>query len=54
MDPLISARRPVLERVKKKRTCQIVDLALSADYRVTMKESKKRDKYRELEKIWVW
>ena len=49
MDHLISARRPDLVWVnKKKRTCQIVDFAVSADHRVKLKESEKRDKYIDL------
>ena len=30
---------------KKKRTCKIVDFAVLAEYRVKLKESKKKDKY---------
>ena len=30
------------------RTCWIVDFAISADHRVKLKESKKRDKYQDL------
>ena len=30
---------------KKKRTCRIVDFEVSADHRVKLKESEKRDKY---------
>ena len=41
---------------QKKRTCQIADFAIPADYKVKLKESKKQDKYmdlvRELEKLW--
>ena len=33
---------------KKKRTCQIVDFAASADHRVKLKGSEKRDKYLDL------
>ena len=40
----------------KRKTCQIVDFAVLADYRVKLKESKSRDKYydlaRELKKQW--
>ena len=55
MDPLISARRLDLVIVNKKpRTCRIVDLAITADHRVKLKENEKRDKYlglaRELKK----
>ena len=47
-DPLISAKRPDLVIInKKKRTCRIVDFAVPADHRVKMKENKK-DKYLEL------
>ena len=45
-DHLIPARRPDLMIIKKKRrTRQIVDFAVTADYRVKSKENKKRDKY---------
>ena len=48
-DHLISARRLDLEIVnKKKRTCQIVDFAVPADFRVKMTENEKKDKYRDL------
>ena len=49
-DHLISARRPDLVSVskKKKKKKRIVDLAVSADYRVKSKESEKRDKYLDL------
>ena len=55
-DPLISARRPDLVTVNKnKRTCRIEDSAASADRRLKLKVSKKRDKYldlaRELKKL---
>ena len=40
----------------KKRTCRIVDFAVTADHRVKLKESEKKDKYpdfaRELKKLW--
>ena len=43
-------------RKKKKRTCRKVDFAVSADHKVKLKESEKRDKYldlaRELKKLW--
>ena len=45
-DPLISDRQPDLIVInKKKRTCRIVDFAVSADQRVKLKESEKKDKY---------
>ena len=41
---------------KKKRICKIVDFAVSADQRINLKESQKKDKYlvlaRELKKKW--
>ena len=54
MDHLISARRPDLIIIKK--TCKIVDFAVSADHRVKLKENEKKDKYldlaREIKKLW--
>ena len=57
-DHLISARRPDLIKInkkktnkkqkKKKRICRIVDFAVSADHRVKLKESEKKDKYLDL------
>ena len=43
-DHLISGRR-VINKKKKKRTCKIVDFAVSADHRIKLKESEKKDKY---------
>ena len=41
---------------KKKRICKIVDFAVSADHRINLKESEKKDKNvnltRELKKLW--
>ena len=56
-DHLIQARRPDLVIVDKKRkACQIVDVAVPADHRVKKKEGEKREKYqdlaRELKKMW--
>ena len=58
-DHLISARRPDLinnNNNKKKKICKIVDLAVSADHRIRLKECEKKDKYldlaRELKKLW--
>ena len=49
MDPLISARRPDLIIInKKKRTCKIVDFAVPANLRIKLKESEKKDKYLDL------
>ena len=56
-DPLIPARRPDLIIInKRKRICKIVDFAVSADHRINLKESEKKDKYldlaREIKKLW--
>ena len=56
-DHLILARGPDLIIInKKKRTCKIVNLAVSADHRIKLKECEKKDKYldlaRELKKLW--
>ena len=56
-DHLIPDRRPDLIIInKKKRTCKIVDFAVSADHRIKLKESEKKDKYldlaSELKKLW--
>ena len=55
----ISARIPdliLINKRKKKRNCKIVYFAVSADHRIKLKESEKKDKYmdfaRELKKIW--
>ena len=48
-DHLIPPRRPDLIMInKKKRTCKIVDFAVSADLRIKLKECEKRDKYLDL------
>ena len=56
-DHRISARRPDLIIInKKKRTCKIVDFAVSADHKINLKEREKKDTYldlaRELKKLW--
>ena len=56
-DHLIPARRPDLIIInKKKRICKIVYFAVSADHRINLKESEKKDKFldlaRELKKLW--
>ena len=56
-DHLISARRLDLVIInKKKKTCLIVDIAVSVDHGVKLKESEKEGKYpnlaRELKKLW--
>ena len=56
MDHQISARRPDLVLINKKRTCRILDFATLADHRVKLKESVKKDKYQDLarglKKLW--
>ena len=50
-DHLISARQPelvIVNQKKKKRTCQIVQFAVLANYGVKSKESEKKDKYLDL------
>ena len=47
-DHLISAKRPDLVLVNKKKPCRIVNLTIPSDYRVKLKESKMRDKYLDL------
>ena len=56
-DHLIPARQPDLIIInKKERTCRIVVFAVPVNYKVKLKECKKRDKYldlaRELKKLW--
>ena len=53
-DHLISARRPdfIIIKEKKKRTCKIVDFAVSVDHRIKLKEYKKKDKYLDLAGNW--
>ena len=56
-DHLISARWSDLIIINtKKRTCRIVVFTVSADYKVKLKESKKKNKYlnfaRKLKKLW--
>ena len=47
-DDLISARRPDLILINKKRTCKNVDFAVPADHRIKLKECEKKDKYLDL------
>ena len=50
-DNLIPARRPdliIINKKKKKGICKIVDLAVPAEHRINLKESKKKDKYLDL------
>ena len=57
-DHLIPARRPdlIIINKKKKRIWKIVDVAVTADHRINLKESEKKDTYldlaRELKKLW--
>ena len=45
-DHLITARIPDLTIInKKKRICQIVDFAVTADHRINLKECAKEDEY---------
>ena len=50
MDHQISARRPNLEVInkQKKRICRIVNFVFSADHRVKVRGSEKRDKCQDL------
>ena len=53
-DPLISDRRQNLVLInkkkikRKKRTCWIVDFAIPADQKLKLKESEKKEKYKDL------
>ena len=48
-DPLISARRPDLIIInRKRRICKIVDFAVSSDYRIKLTECEKKDMYLDL------
>ena len=51
-DHLISARRPYLIIIKKKKKgiCKIVDFAVLADHRIKLKECEKKDKFLDLAK----
>ena len=55
-DNLISARRPVLKIINKKKNRQIVYFAIRAKDRIKLKEIKSKDKYLvlagELKKLW--
>ena len=55
-DHQISARRPDLIIINKKRTCKIVNFAVPTDHGIKVKECEKKDKYivlaRELKKLW--
>ena len=48
--------RPHNNQQQKKRICKIVDFAVSADHRINVNESEKKDTYldlaRELKKLW--
>ena len=48
-DLLISAKRPnLIITNKRKRTCKIVDFPVSADHRIKLEESEKKNKYMDL------
>ena len=47
-DHQISARRPDLIIINKKKVSKIVDSAVPADHRIKLKECEKRDKYLDL------
>ena len=55
-DNLISARRPDLIIINKKRSCRIVDFAVPVDHRINLKECAKKDMYldlvKKLKKLW--
>ena len=57
-DHLISSRLSdlVIIKIKKKKTCQIVNFAVPVDDRVKLKENEMNDKYldlaRELKRLW--
>ena len=56
-DHLITTRRPDLIIINKnKGTCKIIDLAVTADHRIKLKECEKKDEYlaRELKKKKLW
>ena len=47
-DHLISARRPDLIIINKKRTSKILDFAVPTDHRIKLKGIEKKDKYLDL------
>ena len=47
-DHLISARRPDLIIINKKKNCKIADFAVPADHKIKLKECEKKDKYFDL------
>ena len=53
---IIPARNPDLIIINNKRKRKIIDFAVPADYRIKLKECRKKDKYldltRELKKLW--
>ena len=44
--------KPYNNQQKRKRTCKIVDFAVSADHRIKLKECEKKDLASELKKLW--
>ena len=51
-DHKISARRPDLKIINKKRHRKIVDFAVPADHRIKLKETEKKNKYLDID--WEW
>ena len=56
-DPFVCQRGPDFSKInKKKRTCKIVDFALSADHRIKLRDCEKKDEFialaRELKNLW--
>ena len=47
---------PLKKKPNQTRTCRVVDFAVQADYKVKLKENKKRNRYldlaKELKKLW--
>ena len=51
---LISVRKLDLKVInKKKRTCKTVDIVVSLDHRIKLKESEKKENYLDLKKLWI-
>ena len=53
-DPLISARRPdliIINKKKKKIICKIVNFAIPADHRIKLKDFEKKDNYLDLARV---
>ena len=50
-DHLISARRPDLIIINKKKISKVIDFAVPADHRIKLKEREKRDKCHDLARV---